>query len=67
MIDRESAGRTLQAAAVQHEPPAEFPVVADAAPAVGQFGNRLPDLGQRFGFRPPQAHGQEALAGAMWT
>ena len=28
----------------------------------GPLDDRLPDLAERFGIRPPQAHGQEALA-----
>ena len=62
MVGRKAAGRAFEAAAVQREPPAELPVVAGPPPAVGPLDDRLPDPAQRLGVRPPQAHGQEALA-----
>ena len=62
MIGREAAGRALEAVALQGEPLAELAVVAGPAPAVGPLDDRLADLVEGLGFRPPEAHGQEALA-----
>ena len=62
VIGGKTAWRGLQAVPIQLKSGAELPVVSGPLPAVGVVHDGLPDQGQRFLVRPPDAQRQETFA-----